>query len=317
MNIIYKRFYIFFMLLLALTPLLAQESAEPAVPGESTKVFARQGGVVLTQDELDAAFLRIPPEFRLRFIRDGARVDELVKSLLRTKLIAADAARSGFDQEPLVSKRLQLAAQKELAEAWVENLLENAPEGDYEAMAREYYLAHPDDFMSPEVVDVSHILISSESRSEEKALEMVTGIHEKLLSDPSQFDTFVSELSEDPAKASNGGRYPGMQRGQMVKPFEDAAFSLQQPGDISEPVKTAYGYHIIRLNGITPAEPVPFDQIKEEATKIAKEQYLSQIRFRYIQTQIAEPIELSEGAIEAMVRRYFGDELELAPEFPE
>ena len=92
MNIMNKSFYMILALVLAHTPLLAQESAEPAVLGASTEVFASQGGVVLTQGELDAGFLRIPPEHRLRFIRDGERVDNLVKSLLRNKLIAADAA---------------------------------------------------------------------------------------------------------------------------------------------------------------------------------------------------------------------------------
>ncbi|MFC1695981.1 peptidylprolyl isomerase [Pseudomonadota bacterium] len=303
------------MLLLAHMPLLAQESAEPAVLGASTEVFASQGGVVLTQGELDAAFLRIPPEYRLRFIRDGERVDNLVSSLLRTKLIAADAASEGFEQDSMIQKRMQLATEKELAEAWIENLLENAPEADYEALALEYYLAHPDEFQSPGMVDVSHILISSENRSKEEALVLATSIRENLQADPSQFDLFVEEFSEDPAKANNGGRYPNTQRGQMMKAFEDAAFALQQAGDISEPVETSYGYHLIKLNKAMPPETVPFEQIREQAIKLAKEQYLAQYRVRYIQKQIAEPIVISEGAVEIMVKRYFGEELELVPEF--
>ena len=315
MNIMNKSFYMILALVLAHTPLLAQESAEPAVLGASTEVFASQGGVVLTQGELDAAFLRIPPEYRLRFIRDGERVDNLVKSLLRNKLIAADAASEGFEQKLLIQKRVQLAAEKELAEAWVENLLENAPEADYEALALEYYLAHPDEFQSPGMVDVSHILISSEKRSKEDALVLATSIREDLQADPSQFDAFVEEFSEDPAKANNGGRYPNTQRGQMMKAFEDAAFALQQAEDISEPVETSYGYHLIKLNRAMPPKTVPFEQIREQATKLAKEQYLAQYRVRYIQKQIAEPIVISEGAVEIMVKRYFGEELELVPEF--
>ena len=315
MNIMNRSFYMIFALILAHTPLLAQESAEPAFLGESTEVFASQGGVVLTQGELDAAFLRIPPEYRLRFIRDGERVDNLVSSLLRTKLIAADAASEGFEQEPMIQKRVHLAAEKELAEAWIENLLENAPEADYEALALEYYLAHPDEFQSPGMVDVSHILISSEKRSKEDALALATSIREDLQADPSRFNVFVEEFSEDPGKANNGGRYPNTQRGQMVKAFEDAAFALQQAGDISEPVETSYGYHLIKLNKAMPPETVPFEQIREQAIKLAKEQYLAQYRVRYIQKQIEAPIVLSEDAIETMVKRYFGDELELAPEF--
>lgn len=315
MNIMNKIYYLIFALVLAYTPLLAQESAEPEELGTSTEVFASQGAAVLTQGELDAAFLRVPPEYRLRFIRDGERVDNLVKSLLRTKLIAADAASEGFSQKSLIQKRVQLAAEKELAEAWVENLLENAPEADYEALALEYYLAHPDEFQSPEMVDVSHILISSEKRSKEDALALATSVRADLLADPSQFDAFVEEFSEDPAKVNNGGRYPNTRRGQMVKAFEEAAFALQQAGDISEPVETSYGYHLIKLNKAMPPETVPFEQIRERATGLAKEQYLAKYRVRYIQQQIEEPIVISEDAVETMVKRYFGDELELVPEF--
>ncbi|MBT8052616.1 MAG: peptidylprolyl isomerase [Gammaproteobacteria bacterium] len=297
--------------------IFAQQESTDTKARSSNDIFARQGSVVLTHSELDAAFSRIPPEFRLAFIRDGAKVDDLVKSLLRLKLVAADASRSGFDQQPMIAERMQLAAEKELAEAWVGNLIENAPEADYEALALEYYLAHPDEFKMPERVDVSHILISSETRSEEKALALATRLHDDLRTDPSQFDGYVTEYSEDPAKTSNAGRYPGMQRGQMVKRFEEAAFTLQQPGDITEPVKTSYGYHIIRLNQAKPSAPIPFEQIKEQASEMAKEQYLSEYRARYIKQQIAEPIELADGAAEAMVKRYFGEELELIPEFPE
>ena len=283
----------------------------------SSEVFARQGVAVLTQAELDAAFSRIPTELRLRFIRDGERVNGLVASLLRTKLIAADAARSDFEQKPLVADRMKLAAEKELAEAWVADLIENLPEVDYEALALEHYLANPDDFMSPDRVDVSHILIKSDTRSEDEALAIAVSLIEELRADPTVFDSMIEEYSEDPAKAQNGGRYPNVLREQMVKPFEDTAFALEQPGEISEPVKTAYGYHIIRLNESMPAAVIPFDRIKEQVIAMAKEQYAAEYRLRYIKNQVAEPIEISEEAVETMARRYFGDDLELAPVGPE
>jgi len=297
-------------------PVFAQQPTATAL-SENNEVFATQGEAVLTQEELDAAFMGIPREHRLLFIRDGDKVETLVKSLLRNKLIAADARESGFDQDPVVKRRLQLAAEKELAEAWVVDLLDKTPEADYEALAREHYLANPDDYMTPEAIDVSHILIQSESRPEEDALEIAQQLRNGLREDPGRFDEFVTEFSDDPAKSSNGGRYPRMQRGQMVKPFEQAAFALAEAGDISEPVKTAYGYHIIRLNRVLPPELVPFDQIREPLMQQAKEQYLSEVRLRYIKEQVAEPIDIADGAVEAMVKRYFGDDLENAPELPE
>ena len=104
---------------------------------DPSEVFAYQGGVVLTQQELDAAFSAIPEAQRLAFIRDGGKVDQLVKTLLRRKSVAADAERADYQEEPLVADRVKLAAQKELAEAWLEHVVRTAPEADFEALARE------------------------------------------------------------------------------------------------------------------------------------------------------------------------------------
>jgi peptidyl-prolyl cis-trans isomerase C len=315
---IQTRILIFLSLLLTiLNPVFAQDASPAGPTGQDNGVFATQGGVVLTQDELDAAFMGIPVANRLAFIRDGEKVEKFVKSLLRNKLIAVDAQQAGFDQGPMVRNRLQLATEKELAETWIVNLVENAPDADYEAMALEHYLANPEEYRTPEMVDVSHILIRSDSRSEQEALEIASKLRKDLRADPSQFDAFVVEYSEDPAKQSNGGRYPGVQRGQMVKPFEATAFLLEEPGQISEPVQTNYGYHIIRLNKVMAPELVPFPQLKQGLMQQAKEKYLSDFRLRYIKEQTAAPIDVPKSAVEAMVKRWFGEELELAPEFPE
>lgn len=301
----------------ALPSVEAQYSSENMELDASETVFASQGEVELTLEELYAAFSSIPSDLRLRYIRDGQKVDNLVGTILRIKLIAADADRAGFSQEALVRHRMKMAAEKELAEAWVLNLMENAPDGDYEAIANEYYIAHPDEFNSQEMVDVSHILVRSENRSDEEAFELASNLRENLRTDPAQFNAYILEYSEDPAKSTNNGRYPVVQRGEMVKPFEDAAFALEEAGDISEPIKTTYGYHLIRLNRKMPPALVPFDQIKVQMMEQAKKEYLADYRRLYIKNTIAEPIELNEAAAEEMVKHYFGEDLEMAPSFRE
>jgi peptidyl-prolyl cis-trans isomerase C len=306
-----------FFTLVFFSPCFAQDGPSVDSTVDSEEVFARQGGVELTRGELYGSISRMPPDLQLRFVRDGAQVDNLITLLLRTKLIAAAAIESGYDQEMLVRNRMQLAAENELAEAWIANLILKAEEADYEVLAEEYYLVHPDEFQSQEMVDASHILIKSDNRNEQDALDIANSILADLRADPTQFDAFIIEFSEDPAKDSNLGRYSGILRGQMVEPFENAVFSMEQPGEISDPVKTAYGYHIIRLNRIMPAQLVPFDQIKEQLMNRSKEKYLADYRVRYIRKQITYPIELLEGAGEALVKHYFGDDLELAPQPPE
>jgi peptidyl-prolyl cis-trans isomerase C len=299
-----------------LHPLQAQEAAKPDELGLSQEVFATQGEVILTEAELDAAISRIPVEFRLQYIRSGDRMDQLVSNLLRNKVIAAAAEDEKFEQSPVVQGRMALAAEKELAEAWIQRKLETVPKGDYETLAHEYYLANPERYMAPATLDVSHILISSEKRSADEALQLVTELRKQALEDPSRFDPLVMEFSEDPSKNANAGRFPSMTEGQMVKEFEAAAFALDTPGEISEPVKTSYGYHLIRLNAKRPEEARPFEEVKPVIVENVRKRYLEEYRVRYIKSLLTEPVEVKEDAVESMVRRYYGDNLELAPDIP-
>lgn len=281
---------------------------------DPSEVFAYQGKIFVTQQELDAAFSAIPEAQRLAFIRDGGKVDQLVKTLLRRKAVAEDAERADYPDDPLVAARVELAAQKELAEAWLEHVVRNAPEADFEALAREDYLVNPNRYRSAEFVDVSHILIGTEERSDPEALRLATSLHTWVEKDPSRFEQLVEEYSDDPETSDNGGRYPEVGRGQTVPAFEGAAFGLQETGAISEPVKTPYGYHIIRLNGRSGGEPLPFEEVKVQATDRARIEYFESYRSRYLQSLLTDPIVIPDGAVEIMARRHFGEDLEGAPD---
>lgn len=307
-------FILFFAVLFA-APVAAQESPAGNPLGVSDEVLARQGDVVLTQGEIDAAFARIPEVHRLMFIRSGEQVDQLIRNILQNKVVAADAKKAGYDQNPLVEKRMALTGEKELSDAWMEEVVANMPPADYEALAYEEYLAEPEKWMSEEYLDVSHLLISSQNKSDEKALEQIEDLRQQALADPSRFDELIMEYSEDPSKGQNRGRFEAMTRGEMVAPFEAAAFALETPGQISEPVKTSYGYHLIRLNQKFPPKVLDFDLVKEQAMQQAEARHRAQYRSNYLRRLLSNPIEIPDGAVESMARRWFGEDLELAPRF--
>jgi len=285
--------------------------------GSSGAVFAIQGDVVLTQAEIDAAISRIPGEYRLRYLRDGERVNQMVAKLLRTKLIAAEAKKADYDTQNLTRIRMDLAGENELADAWVQQIIESTPVADYEALAHEYYLANPNTFMAPATIDVSHILVSKEGRGDDEALQLAQQLRQRIIADPSSFDDLVMEFSDDPSKNNNGGRFANTSRGDMVKPFEAAAFAMETPGEISEPVQTTYGYHLIRLNAKQPAAVLPFEEVKEQTIANVQKQSKEEFRVRYIKGLLTEKAEVKEGAVEAMLKRYYGENLELMPNPPQ
>jgi peptidyl-prolyl cis-trans isomerase D len=118
----------------------------------------------------------------------------------------------------------------------------------------------------PEQVRARHILLSlgADASAEEaaevqlRATEILTQIREG-----ADFAALASELSEDPGSKANGGDLGFFARGQMVKEFEDAAFSLE-PGMVSELVKSEYGYHVIRAEEHRDAQQRSFEEVREE-----------------------------------------------------
>lgn len=97
-------------------------------------------------------------------------------------------------------------------------------------------------FLPQEQIRAAHILISTENRAEEEALQLITEIKQNLTAE--DFAEYAQKYSDDPGSKENGGDLGWFPKGVMVPAFEQAAFSLKK-GEISEPIKTQFGYHII------------------------------------------------------------------------
>ncbi|MBL0691916.1 MAG: SurA N-terminal domain-containing protein [SAR324 cluster bacterium] len=112
---------------------------------------------------------------------------------------------------------------------------------------REYYSTNKNKFLIKEKINSAHILISiDDKRSEKKALSRANEVYDKLLSNPGDFKKLAKKFSDDSSVAQNEGDLGFFEKGELDIEFELAANSLRI-GEISEPVKTRFGYHIIKL----------------------------------------------------------------------
>ncbi len=113
-------------------------------------------------------------------------------------------------------------------------------------------------------VTVRHILLSTQGKSDSEKVEVKKKMEEILVRARAgeDFATLAKTYSEDPGSKENGGLYENFGRGQMVKPFEDAAFSVPV-GEISDIVETTYGYHIVKVID-RKKETLPFVEVKEQ-----------------------------------------------------
>ena len=137
---------------------------------------------------------------------------------------------------------------------------------------RAYFDNNPDSFKKPEQMKAGHILIKVDPQADESekaaARKKIEGIR-KRLKKGEDFGTLAKEFSDDPSGAK-GGDLGHFSRGQMVKPFEEAAFALK-PGEISDVVETRFGYHLIKVTDKRPASTAPYGEVEERL-----QQYLKQ-----------------------------------------
>lgn len=129
-----------------------------------------------------------------------------------------------------------------------------------------YYKDHPEKIQLPEKRNVRHILIMSPQEADATAAEAAKTKVEGLLAQIKQgadFAELAKTHSEDPGSASRGGELGFFQRGDMVPEFEAAAFALSKAGDLSDVVKTSYGYHLLQLVAVEAAKTPSFAEVKE------------------------------------------------------
>ncbi len=131
---------------------------------------------------------------------------------------------------------------------------------------RQYYEEQQQAFITPEKRHIRHILVAvpatAKAEEKQKALEKAQNIRQRLLKGE-DFSTLAKTLSDDPGSKNRGGDLGWVGKGVMEKNFEQVAFSLTK-GEISEPVETPFGYHIIQVTEIKPEKIKPLEEVKAQ-----------------------------------------------------
>ena len=210
--------------------------------------------------------------------------ENFLRQIVQSRVISDIAKEKGFDKKPEIKKQMELFADNFLANEFLKKEIAEKVSISEEDM-KSYYDTHKDEFKTPEMARVRHILVKvapgASEEEKKKAKEKAEGILDKIKAGE-DFDKLATELSDDTGSKPKGGDLGFFARGRMVKPFEDAAFSLK-PGQVSGIVETQFGYHIIKMEEMKEAGIDTFETVKERIR-----QKLLQDRIR---TKVAEFID--------------------------
>jgi peptidyl-prolyl cis-trans isomerase C len=247
----------------------AQEKAEKASKKASAAATASSGsgrvvvnGVVIPQSRIDAMNRELTQQGQ----PDTAERHNAVKDeLVNREVIAQAAQKRGLDKNPDIAAQMEMARQAVLVRALFEDEVKKNPITD--AQLEQQYTQFKGSMGSNEY-KVRHILVDKEDDAKAIIAELNKG---------GDFAKIAKEKSKDPGSKDNGGDLDWGPSARYVKPFADAVTSMQKGQTTSAPVKTDFGYHVIRLDDVRPLQVPPFSELKEQFRQRAQQAQIQKL----------------------------------------
>ncbi len=237
----------------------AQEKAtskvEKETPNAASVILATFDGEKITVQDYQEALKTLPLQLQWAISQNKSLRTKFLENLITKKMLVKTAKESGVKEDQEMKRKMQEFRNDLILDKYLREKLGHIEVTDEEA--KSYYEGHKKEFTTPGEVRARHILVKTKEEAEKIFKELGKGAN---------FSKLAKKYSIDKASAAKGGELGFFTRADMVKPFSDAAFSLK-PGEISQPIKTPFGYHIIQVEEVKSPQQKNFKEVKEEIKK--------------------------------------------------
>lgn len=269
----------------AATP--AADAAAPAAPAQPTPdtVLATVGGSTITEADLN--YVAEDLQQQLQSVPQDQQRAFLLSVLIDMRLMAKAAKDAGLDKSAEYKARLTYLEDRTLRREFFSKNIASAVTEDAVKAAYDKYVA---EYKPVEEVHARHILVATEEEAEAVKADLDAG---------KPFEVEAMAKTTDPSGKQNGGDLGFFQKGQMVPEFEQAAFAMQ-PGQVSDPVKSQFGWHIIKVEEKRMTKPEPIEQLAQQlGQQVMFETYDAEMKkFRE-----ANVVEIPDAALAEQVRQ--------------
>jgi peptidyl-prolyl cis-trans isomerase C len=243
---------------LCISPALAKDDPILAEIGTEKFKMSDLERIINYYDEEKRKSLEQNPQYKVIILR----------RIVQTMVLSQNAREKGFDQRADIKEQLDLLSNDFIANQYIEKEVV----GKIEVSDKDvelYYKLHKEEFGTPEMVRVRHILFSvpkTASDDEKKKTRAKAGEVLKQIREGASFEKLAAEMSDDTGSKYKGGDIGFFQKGRMVPEFENAAFSLKN-GELSDVIETSFGYHILKLEEKKEPKIEPFEKVREKVRK--------------------------------------------------
>jgi peptidyl-prolyl cis-trans isomerase C len=242
----------------------AKPPAQAAQPALKDPVVATVNGQPVRLSELEVAQQSLPQQYRNMPLQ--AVFPALLDRIIDSKLVVQEGKKNKVTDDPAFKKRMAFVEDQVLQDFWIQR--EIARQVTAEKLQKRYE-ERLKQMPAEEEVHARHILVSTEDEAKALIADIKKG---------AAFDKLAKEKSTDKASGAEGGDLGWFKKSDMVKEFADAAFNLKKDELTETPVKTQFGYHIIRLDDVREREFPPLEQVKPQITQQLQQQKMAQFQ---------------------------------------
>ena len=263
----------------ALIAIAAASSNVRAEDAPADPVVAKVGAVEIHESELKLAIAGLDPQ--LANLPDDQKRVAALSSIIDVKLLATDADKEGLKDSADFKQRLAFLTDRELHNAYFKKHVVDAvtPEEVKARYEKEIAAITPED-----EIRARHILVKTEEEAKAIIKDLDAG---------KDFVEIAKEKSTDPNK-SEGGDLGYFSKGRMVPEFEAAAFALEKGAYSKEPVKTQFGFHVIKVEDKRKQQPPALDQVEPQVRQLVmRDKYLELLE----KAKAAAPIDIQDAAL--------------------
>jgi peptidyl-prolyl cis-trans isomerase C len=290
---------------LVLTAFAAPASAaEPASMSATGAKISSQGKATIYELDVDAHLRTVPPNDRAGFINSPKRIQQMLAHMMLRRNLAIEAREAGLDKDAITQREFELAMEGILMRRRLDQIRDEIQVPDLEPIARERYLVDKEKFRQPEKVTIVHVLLNTKMRSADEAIAQLKAWREEVVSGKTTLEEIAKLHSDDPGAGLNSGVYADSTLETFVKEFADAIRAMKAPGEVSQPVQTEFGYHLIQLKTKTPSRVPPYDEIKTQLVAQAKEKFITDAQRAHIERLQSLPVDASADSVEPLRTRY-------------
>ena len=239
--------------------------------GGKDKILVYMKGKDITVNEFKEEIEKVQDPYYKGFLSTPGGKKQYLDGIIEERVLLARARKEGVYRKKEYKERLKEMKSRLLIGYMMEELMKNyltVTEKDID----EYYEKQKEEFLNPEEIQASHILLQTKEDAEEVMSKLRQGVG---------FEDLAKQYSIDSVTAGKGGTLGAFGKGDMVPEFEQAAFKLKKSGDISDIVKTQFGYHIIKLIGRTRKSEKTRDEAREEIVKQLQRGKLQNLMSKY------------------------------------